>query len=135
MLTQKEVDELSYKIIGAAIEVHKTLGPGLLESVYHKCFLRELELSGLSFSKEIEVPLVYKGLNLDSKLRFDVLVEGLVVVELKSVDALLPVHYSQLKTYMKLLKVPKGIVINFNCTNIFKDGQKTVVNEYYSALD
>ena len=134
MLTQRDVDDISYRVIGAAIEVHKTMGSGLLESVYHKCFLKELELRGLSFTSEIHVPLEYKGLKLEGKLRFDVLVEDLVVVELKATDVFLPVHFSQLRTYMRLMKAPKGVIINFSCTNIFKDGQKTIVNEYYSAL-
>lgn len=133
-ITQKTVDDISYNIIGAAIEVHKALGPGLLESVYHKCFLRELELRGMSYKSEVWVPLEYKGIEIEAKLRLDILVEELVVVELKAVESLLPVHTAQVMTYMKLLKSPKGVILNFCSPTIFRDGQKTVVNEYYAAL-
>ncbi len=133
-ITQKYIDDLTYQIIGCAIEVHKQLGPWLLESIYEKCFTRELSLKDFSFKTQLLVPVEYKGLNLGAGLRLDVLVENLILVELKSIDGLLPVHQAQVLTYMKLLKKPKGILINFNCTNIFKEGQKTFVNEYYAAL-
>ncbi|MBN8674766.1 MAG: GxxExxY protein [Chitinophagales bacterium] len=133
-ITQKYIDELTYSIIGCAIEVHKQLGPGLLESVYEKCFIRELSLKNLNYQAQQKVPVTYKGVTLDAELRYDVLVENLIITELKSNDGLLPVHESILLTYMKLLEKPKGILINFNCTNIFKEGQKTLVNEYYAAL-
>jgi GxxExxY protein len=133
-ITQKYLDDLTYVIIGCAIEVHKQLGPGLLESVYEKCFTRELALKNLNFEAQQSVPVHYKGVQLDAELRFDVLVEGLIITELKSIDGLLPIHDAVLLTYMKLLEKPKGILINFNCTNIFKEGQKTLVNEYYAAL-
>lgn len=123
-LTQKYLNDLTYQIIGCAIEVHKQLGPGLIESVYAKCFNRELSLKHLE----------YKGLSLDAELRLDVIVNDLIVVELKAIEGLLPVHEAQVLTYMKLLNKPKGILINFNCTNIFKEGQKTFVNEIYAAL-
>jgi len=133
-ITQKHIDELTYSIIGCAIEVHKQLGPGLLESVYEKCFVHELGLKGLNYTRQQIVPITYKGANLDAELRFDVLVGNLIIVELKSVEAFAAVHEAILLSYMKLLEKPKGILINFNCTNIFKEGQKTLVNEYYSAL-
>lgn len=133
-ITQKYLDELTYKIIGCAIEVHKQLGPGLMESVYQKCFNREISLKNFTQASELWVPIAYKGINLEADLRLDVLVEDLIIVELKSIEGILPVHEAQVLTYMKLLKKPKGILINFNCTNIFKEGQKTFVNEYYAAL-
>ena len=133
-ITQKYLDELTFKIIGCAIEVHKELGPGLLESVFEKCFIRELALQNIAYKTQLWVPIEYKGLQLDADLRLDVLVEDLILVELKAIDGLLPVHQAQVLTYMKLLKKPKGVLINFNCTNIFKEGQKTLVNEYYRAL-
>jgi GxxExxY protein len=133
-ITQKYLDELTYRIIGCAIEVHKYLGPGLIESVYEKCFLRELSLRGLSYTTQQRIPILYKGISLDADLRYDVLVENVVITELKSKEGILPVHETILLTYMKLLERPKGILINFNCTNIFKEGQKTLVNEYYAAL-
>ena len=133
-ITQKYLDELTYQIIGCAIEVHKQLGPGLLESVYEKCFIRELELKGLNYVSQRIVPLNYKGIQLDADLRFDVLVEDLIVTELKAMEGILPVHEAIVLTYMRMLEKPKGIIINFHCTNIFKEGQKTLVNEYYAAL-
>ncbi len=133
-ITQKYLDELTYKIIGCAIEVHKHLGPGLLESVYEKCFIHELVLRGLHYQSQQKVTVNYKDILLDADLRYDVLVENLVIVELKSIDGILPVHEAVVLTYMKMLGKPKGIIINFNCTNIFKEGQKTFVNDYYAAL-
>src|SRR3954453_12296177 len=134
MITQQYLDELTYKIIGCAIEVHKELGPGLLESVYHKCFLLELFQKELKYKSELVVPVKYKGQLLDTGLRLDVLVEDQIIVELKAVDGLVPLFEAQLLTYMKLLAKPKGILINFNCKNIFKEGQKTLVNEIYASL-
>ena len=134
MITQKYLDELTYKIIGCAIEVHKQLGPGLLESIYEKCFVRELSLQNLEFKTQQWVPVLYKGLLMEADLRLDVLVEDLILVELKAMEGLLPVHSAQVLTYMKLLQKPKGILINFNCTNIMKEGQRTLVNEYYAGL-
>ena len=132
--TQQYLDELTYKIIGCAIEVHKQLGPGLLESVYEQCFIRELSLQGLDHKTQIWIPVFYKGLRLETQLRLDVLVEDLIIVELKSVEHLMAIHDAKLLTYMKLMKRPKGILINFNCTNIFKEGQKTFVNQLYANL-
>lgn len=134
MITRKDIDDLTYLIIGCAIEVHKELGPGLLESVYHSCFVEELKSKQLHYQSELEVPIVYKGKHLNTNLRLDVLVEDLMIVELKAVEKILPVHQAQLLTYLKLLEKPKGILINFNCTNIFKEGQKTMVNDLYALL-
>jgi len=134
MIAKRLLDELTYKIVGSAIEVHRQLGPGLLESVYQKCFLHELFLRNLKFVHQILTPINYKGIVLDTDLRLDVLVEDFIIVELKSMEGILPVHEAQLLTYMKLLQKPKGILINFNCTNIFREGQKTMVNEYYAQL-
>lgn len=133
-LSKKYLDRLTYKVIGAAIEVHKALGPGLLESVYHKCLKKELELNGIRFQSELSVPVDYKGLEIDTELRCDLLIENTLAVELKSVDVMLPIHEAQILTYMRLLEVPKGILINFNSVNIFKEGQKTFVNELFRDL-
>ena len=133
-VTQKYLDQLTYKIIGCAIEIHKQLGPGLLESVYEKCFLRELSLQGISYTNQVQVPIEYKGLSLEANLRFDVMAEDLLLVELKANDGLLPIHEAILFTYMRMLQKPKGVLINFNCTNIFKNGQKTLINNLYKAL-
>ena len=133
--TQKQINELTYEIIGCAIEVHKTMGPGLLEKIYHCCLLEELKSKKLNFESELKIPVFYKDRKLEVDLRCDLLIESLVVVELKSVSEINPIHEAQLLTYMKLLKAPKGILINFNCFNIFKEGQKTFVNEYFKNLD
>lgn len=133
-ITKKYLDELTYNIIGCAIEVHKQLGPGLLESIYEKCFTRELFLRGISFQSQLIVPLSYKGLSLDADLRLDVLVENILCVELKAQEGLLPIHDAVLLSYMEMLQIPKGILINFHCINIFKEGQKTLVNKFFSAL-
>lgn len=133
-MTKKYLDELTYQIIGAGIEVHKNIGPGLLESVYHKCLKQEFFLRGLNYKSEFIVPVEYKGIEVEADLRCDFLIENAIVVELKAVDAILPVFEAQLLTYMKLLKIPKGILINFNCANLFKDGQQTFVNEYFRLL-
>ena len=133
-ITKKYLDELTYRVIGCAIEVHKQLGPGLLESVYEKCFLKELNLRGISSTSQVCVPLNYKGLLLDAELRLDVLVEDILCVELKAQDGLLPIHDAVLLSYMQMLQKPKGILINFHCVNIFKEGQKTLVNNLFSLL-
>ena len=113
MITQNYINELYYRIVGCAIEVHKELGPGLLESIYQKCLLKELELKGFEVDEQIIIPVSYKGDSLDCDLRLDILVEDLVIVELKSVETMLPIYKAQLLTYMKLLKKPKGLLINF----------------------
>jgi GxxExxY protein len=133
-MTKKYLDNLTYKVIGCAIEVHKQLGPGLLESVYEKCFVRELALQGINYKQQLWVPIEYKGLELDTELRLDILVEDILCVELKSTDDFHPIHDAVLLSYMRMLKKPKGILINFNCINIFKEGQKTLVNELYASL-
>ncbi len=133
-ITKKYLDDLTYRVIGCAIEVHKQLGPGLLESVYEKCFLRELALREIAFKNQIWVPLEYKGLLLDTELRLDVLVEDILCVELKAQSGLLPIHDAVLLSYMQMLQKPKGILINFHCVNIFKEGQKTLVNNLFSLL-
>ena len=132
--SKAEVDKISCRIIGAAIEVHKNVGPGLLESAYHKFMKHELTLAGLCHASEFLVPVKYKGLVIETELRCDFLVENCVVVELKAVERLAPIFDAQLLTYMRFLEKPKGILINFTCTNLFSQGQKTLVNELYQAL-
>lgn len=134
-ITKKYIDDLTYKILGCAIEVHKHLGPGLLESVYEKCFIYELELRGMQYVTQQKVPIVYKEIYLDADLRFDVLVNDLIIVELKAMDGILPIHEAIVLSYMQMLNKPKGIIINFKCTNIMNNGQKTLVNEIYQDLD
>jgi GxxExxY protein len=134
MITQKYLDELSYELIGACIEVHKAIGKGLLENIYHQCLKEELIFRKINFVTEMKVPLLYRNKELNTDLRCDLFVENCLVVELKAVSEMNGMHEAQLLTYMKLLKAPKGIIINFNCFNIFKEGQKTFVNEYYKLL-
>jgi len=117
-MTQKSINDLAYKVVGCAIEVHKIMGPGLLESIYQKCMLKELSLNGIAARQEYRIPLVYKGEDLDSELIIDILVQDCIVVELKSVEKTLPIHKAQLLTYLKLTEKPKGILINFNTENI-----------------
>ena len=120
-ITKKIINQISYKIVGCAIEVHKHLGPGLLESVYEKCFIEELKLAGLQVDSQIRVPLIYKGKDIHQNLIIDLLVEDLIVVENKSVEIMIPLFQAQLLTYLKLTEKPKGLLINFNCENITKN--------------
>jgi GxxExxY protein len=134
MITQKYLDELTYEIIGSAIEVHKIMGRGLLENVYHQCLKEELSSRKINFSSELKIPVIYKNKELEIDFKCDLYIEKCLVVELKAISEINSIHEAQLLTYMKLLKAPKGILINFNCYNIFKEGQKTLVNEYFSNI-
>jgi len=118
-----EVNKITEKIIGAAIEVHRHLGPGLLESTYQFCLAKEMSLLGLDFEQQKPLPLEYKGSKLDCGYRIDFLVEQSVIIELKSVDKLLPIHEAQLLTYLRLSKCKIGLLINFNVP-ILKQGIK-----------
>lgn len=133
-MTQKYLDNLTYSIIGAAIEVHKIMGRGLLESVYHQCLKEELTLRNINFISEMKIPIIYKEKELESDFRCDLFVENAVIVELKSTLNSHPIFEAKLLNYMNLIKSPKGILINFNCNNIFKEGQKTFVNDYYKKM-
>ncbi len=119
-------DELSNKVIGCAIEVHRTLGPGLLESTYVQCLAKELELAGIEFKQQAELPVVYKGIELECGYRIDLLIEDNLIIELKSVTKTLPIHEAQILTYMKLANVKIGLLINFN-VEILKEGIKRFV--------
>jgi GxxExxY protein len=134
LVTKKFLNELTYEIIGVAIEVHKHLGPGLLENVYQSCMHEEFKLREIPTQSQMTIPIEYKGITVDALLKCDFFVDELIAIELKSVNAILPVHEAQLITYMKLLNAPKGILINFNVTNIFKEGQKTFVSELFRNL-
>jgi len=113
--------EITEKVLGAAIEVHKHLGPGLLESTYEACLCHEFAIRGLSFQQQVQLPLEYKGLRLDAAFRLDLVVEGKIIIELKSQESLLPVHEAQLMTYLKLTGMRVGLLLNFNVP-IMKDG-------------
>ncbi len=116
-----ERDPRTEPIIGAAIEVHKQLGPGLLESTYEECLCHELHLRGIQFQRQLDLPVLYKGLKLDCGYRIDLLVEETVVVELKALEQILPVHEAQLLTYLRLAQKSVGLLINFNVP-LLKDG-------------
>lgn len=118
--------ELTRKIIKCAIEVHKALGPGLLESSYEKCLMKEFELSDVLFKSKIEIPLDYKVVRIDAGYRIDLIVEQKVIIELKAVGLLIPVHEAQLLTYMKLTGIRVGMLMNFN-VSVLKDGIKRMV--------
>jgi GxxExxY protein len=116
-----ERDPLTEKIIGAAIEVHKTLGPGLLESAYQECLCHELAALGLKFQREVALPVIYKSVKLDCGYRIDIVVENQVVVELKTVEKIAPVHEAQLLSYLKLTGIKTGLLLNFHVA-VLKDG-------------
>ena len=123
---QIERDPLTGKIIQCAIEVHRGLGPGLLESAYEECLCYELKQAGLTFARQVPLPVVYKEVKLDCGYRQDVVVEGKVLLELKTVEALLPIHEAQLLTYLKLSGIKKGLLMNF-IVAVLKDGIKRMV--------
>ena len=121
------LNQLSQDFIAAAIEVHKELGPGLLESVYEDCLCEELTIRGIRFQSQVEIPLVYKGRDTGKTFRMDMLIEDMLIVELKAVEELKPVHEVQLLTYMKLAQKPLGLLVNFNVP-ILKNGIKRKIN-------
>ncbi len=125
----KALDELSYKVIGCAIEVHRTLGPGLLESAYEKALMHELKLNNIPVKSQVEVSMNYKGVDIGEGLRIDLLIDNQLIVELKSVEEFKPVHYKQLLTYLKFMDKQVGLLINFNVSNL-TDGVKRIVNDY-----
>ena len=123
---KKGFDDLSYAVIGAAIEVHRHLGPGLLESTYQQCLARELSLNHIDFKMEYPLPVEYKGIQLDCGYRIDMFIENVIILELKSVERLKAIHEAQLLSYMKLTGVERGFLINFNVA-VLKQGLKSFV--------
>jgi len=121
-------NQLSHEIIGAALEVHRALGPGLLESAYEECLAREFSIRGMAFERQVPLPVSYKGAAVDAGYRVDFVVSGLVIVELKAVDALLAVHAAQLLTYLKLSDKRLGLLINFNVVRLRDGLQRVVLN-------
>lgn len=132
--TKSGITQLSYDIVGAAIMVHRELGPGLLESVYEKYLHHQLVKDGHHVVQQMKIPLIYDSLSLEIKLRLDLLVDDSVVVEIKAVQHILPVHQALLMTYMKLLQKPQGLLINFNTVNITKS-VKPMVNDFFKILE
>ena len=124
--SEVSVNELTHRIIGASIEVHQALGPGLLESAYEECLCRELELCGLPFERQVALPLNYKNVQLSCGYRVDLLVDRRVVVEIKAVDRLMPIHEAQLLTYLRLGRWRVGLIINFNVP-VLRDGIRRCV--------
>ena len=119
-LIEHPTNPVSERVIGAAIEVHRQLGPGLLESSYQLCLCRELELRGIAYQSQAHLPLEYKGIQIGEGYVIDLLIEDNLIVEIKSVDKLLPIHSSQLMTYMRLLRVSAGLLINFNVQTLLQ---------------
>jgi GxxExxY protein len=124
-----EVNEITDRVIGAAIEVHRHLGPGLLESAYEECLCYELSRNGRRFERHLPLPVEYKGLRLDCAYRLDLLVEGAILVELKAVEEALPIHKAQVLTYLRAAGKQVGLLINFN-VEVLKNGITRLVNEY-----
>lgn len=119
--------DLTGKIIGAAIEVHKNIGPGLLESIYEECLTRELALQGINFKRQLSLPIEYKGLKLKTNLRIDILVEDKVIVEIKAVEKIHPIHKAQILSYMKLAGKDVGLLINFNVEKLIDGIERFVL--------
>ncbi len=123
---QGERDSLTESVIGLAIEVHRALGPGLLESAYQECLCYELKANGIAFGRQVALPVVYKSVKLDCGYRMDLVVDERLVVELKTVEKILPIHEAQLLTYLRLSGIRTGLLLNFN-TAVLKNGIKRMV--------
>ena len=123
-----DINKLSSKVIGAAIEVHKVLGPGLLESAYEECICHELSLRGVPFVRQKPLPVQYKGVSLDCGYRLDVVVEDAIILELKSCEKIEPIHQAQLLTYLKLSGIRLGLLLNFN-VHLMREGIARIANE------
>ena len=126
---QQRLDSITEKIIGAAISVHRELGPGLLESAYEECVCFELGQLGLRFERQVPLPVQYKKVKLDCGYRMDIVVENLVIVELKAAERIIPVHEAQLLSYLKLARLRVGLLLNFH-TPVLKSGLKRIVNNF-----
>lgn len=133
IVKKEEVNNIAFKIVGCAIEVHSQLGPGLLESVYHECLLDELRRRGLIAESQVQVPINYKGKVLAHPLIIDILVNDLVIIEIKVVETIHPVHKAQLLSYLKLTGKPKGLLINFH-TDKLVNGITHMVSEKFASL-
>jgi GxxExxY protein len=134
-LTKQYINNLTYRINGAIIEVHKVLGPGLLESIYHKCLMYELSLRNIPFVSEANLPFTYKDLDLSTDFRCDLIIDNCVMLELKAVQEIIPFFKAKLISHMKLSKTPRGILVNFNVKNIMDEGYWPVKNDYYDLLE
>ena len=128
-MEQNQINQLSQTVVDAAVSVHKTMGPGLLESIYEACLMKELELRGIAVRKQVPIALKYKGYALQKEYAIDLLVNETIVLELKAVEALLPVHQAQLISYLKLSNKRLGFLLNFNVP-VMKDGIKRIANNF-----
>ena len=126
MVLDIEQDPVSAKVTGSAIEVHKHLGPGLLESAYEECLAFELRQQGIDFQRQVPLPILYKGIQLDCAYRMDLVVERYLIIEIKTVEQLLPIHQAQLLTYLKLSNLKFGLLLNFNVA-LLRDGIKRMI--------
>jgi len=135
MLTKQYIKDLNYKIVAAAIEVHKHLGPGLLESIYEVCLYEELIIQGLNPQRQVPVPVIYKGKQVKDDLKIDLLVNDTIIVELKSVIEMHPIFTAQLLSYLKLADKPKGLLINFNVEKLVDGIIPLVFNKYKDIPD
>lgn len=133
-ISKEYIKDLTYKINGACIEVHKIMGPGLLENVYQKCLEQELKLRSINFKSQFSIPVNYKGVIVENDYRCDFLIEDLIVLEIKSVSDFSDIHRAKVMHYINLLKKPKGILVNFNVRNLYHEGQETFVNKYFEQL-
>jgi len=129
MKSQEELNRLSNMAIGSAIEVHKVLGPGLLESAYQQCLAWELRQQGLSVKEQVSVPIRYKALDVSNAYRLDMLIEEELIIELKAVDRIEPVHIAQMLTYLKVNRLRLGLLLNFN-VEVMKNGIRRVVSNF-----
>lgn len=125
-MNKRKVNQLGFEIISAAITVHNALGPGLLESVYEKCLIHELKKRGFTVQSQVVIPINYDGVEIDADLKLDILVNNLIVIEIKAITEVHPVHRAQIMSYMKLLNLPKGILINFHTDKIVNDAEHFV---------
>lgn len=132
-MTKEEITQLSYDIVGCAIKVHKELGPGLLESVYETCLAYELREKGFLVNQQISTKINYGKIEIETPLKVDLLVNDTIIIEIKTAEKILPVHQAQLMTYMKILKKPQGLLINFYTDNITKS-MIPLINEYFAKL-
>jgi GxxExxY protein len=130
MVTQKYINSLAYRVVGCAIEVHKNLGPGLLESVYQACLIEEINEMGLSVKSQHYVPIIYKEKDLGGFMKLDLLVNDIIIVELKAVDFMIPLYKAQLLSYLRLTGKPKGLLINFHFENIVEQMVPLVTEEF-----
>jgi GxxExxY protein len=130
---RRVADALSTRVIGLAIEVHRYLGPGLLESAYEACLCHEFQEQGIGFARQVALPVSYKGHRLDCGYRIDIIVESRLLLEIKSVERLLPLHEAQLLTYIRLANLPSGLLMNFN-TAVLKDGLRRMTNSPITPL-